>query len=273
METYVRDDGFSDMGGGLAAPATAPRRGSRQHFFHFLVGYLLPIVHQQTERPLPRFRVLECGPLMTGHMIETLRRIGWRFEVCDNRDITHPVQVPLWDAGWAPAARVHVRRAIDRVRDAWRSEPSCVESDCPHARNLLLVRSPAVDFYRPGGGAEISGYGSDRRCITNISEIDEHLRRSGIEHDTYEPGRHSLGCQIRAFGAAERIVGIRGAEWANMVWTSPGTRATILDPEPPARTLAGLLGRLGSQADFLVVERAHTEVDPEVVARALVGTT
>lgn len=269
MATYIRNDGFSDVQPAIVAPATPGTEGSRQHYFHFLIGYLIPVVNEQTQRALPRFGVLDCGPLMTGHMVETISRIGWRFDVCENRRIMQPIFVPMWDTGWADAAAPQVQRAVDRVRRAWRSDPACDQPDCPRAHNLVLTRSPATTFYRPGGAAEIATYGRDRRSITNITEIEEHLRRSGVEHDVYEPGRHSLGCQIATFGGAERIVGIRGAEWANMIWATSNVNVTILDPDPPARVLAGFLDRLGLRSEVRVIPDAHAEVDPAIVERAL----
>ena len=265
VRTFVRDDGFA----AVRRPSRPVRRGrgSRQHYFHFLLGYLLPLVHEQLERGLPRFRVVECGPLMTPHLTGTLRRLGWPCEVTANRSISRPVRVPRWDVTWSDAGAV--RRARELIRSAWEVDPGCTERDCPRTDRLLLERSPSIPYYRPGGRAEIPRYGTDRRSITNVSEISSALRDRGVEHAVYAPGRHSLGCQIAVFGRATHVAGIRGAEWANVIWTAPGGHFTVFDPAPPARLLSSLFDRLGASRTLISVAEAHSRIDPSLVERAL----
>lgn len=39
--------------------------GSRENYFHFLIGYLLPLVHAQDRNRFDKFLALDCGPLMS----------------------------------------------------------------------------------------------------------------------------------------------------------------------------------------------------------------
>lgn len=272
--TYVRHDAYTGRPQPGAAKA-ALASGSREHYFHFLIGYLLPLVHAQRTRPLRDYAVLDCGPLMTPLLEATLVRLREPFAaVVAPAAVTHPVPVEAWDEHWDDTAAV--REAAAAVMDAWQDAgPCCPQPDCPDpaAEALLIERSPPPDYYLDGGGAERPGYGLSRRGIVNWPEVHEHLTRQGIAHARYEPGRHSLACQIARFRGARRIVGIRGAEWANVVWSRPGLRVRVLDPEPPARLIGGLFTRLGVDSQMVRVRGTAVREDPAAVARFLLSTT
>jgi hypothetical protein len=258
LTTYVRNDTFT----GTSTPTCG---GSREHYFHFLIGYLLPLVHAQTTLRRDRFLVLDCGPLMTPILAETLKRLDFHFEVVAPREITNPFYVEAWDHGWDRTA--DVRKAAELMLSAWKNSP-CPQSDCARSENLLIQRCASHDYYTQGA-AEISGYGTGRRGITNWPEVSAHLTRLGIPHLVYEAGRHSLGCQMATYSQARRIVAMRGAEWANTVWTQPGVRVRVIDPTPPAELLTGFLDRLGVRHEFAMVNELHAPENPLEVARFL----
>lgn len=263
LPTYVRDDAFTGVSKKVA--------GSREHFFHFLIGYLLPIVHAQRRYQHGTFLVLDCGPLMTPILRETLNRLNFSFQIVPPHAIKTPVYVEPWDhpqhEGWDSISTRALRSAADLVSAAWRAH-TCEQPVCPRSANLLLQRSAAHEYY-VSGPAEIKGYGLSRRGVTNWSEVQMVLKDRGIDHAVYEPGRHSLGCQIAAFQQARRIVGMRGAEWANTVWCHAGARARILDPAPPATLLTDLLHRLDVHHEFAVVNETLARADPGEVASFL----
>jgi len=245
--------------------------GSREHFFHFLLGYLLPLVGEQSQRRVSRFGVLDCGPLMNPHLVGTLERLHFSFEVVENRRITRPLFVPLWDlSDWTD--EVVIQRAVDRVRTAWSSVADCqtdASNPCAHHHRLLLARSPMHAYYGAQGGAEVGGYGVGRRNVLNLGEVSQYLTDCGVDHALYDAGQHSLACQIGAFSRATHVVGMRGAEWANVIWSSPSTKALVFDPNPPATALMNLLR--GRRINFRVmrVETSHVSIHPQAVASFL----
>lgn len=178
--------------------------------------------------------------------------------------------VPDWDRHWSDSE--DIRAAAEQVRSAWRSDPARTERDCPRSSNLLIARSASHPHYERGGTAERRGYGRGRRSITNLEDASAALQGERIEHDLYEPGRHSLGCQIASFGGATAVLGIRGAEWANMTWAPQEARALILDPSPPARTIRGCLDRLGLRGDLVEVPSHHVAVDPRLAVAFFRGS-
>jgi hypothetical protein len=263
--TYVRDDPFT----GTSKPTV---RGSREHFFHFLLGYLLPVVHAETTFRWSRlfdrsgrFLVLDCGPLMTPILSETLRRMELPFDVVSPAEVEKRCYVQAWD--FAKGSRRAVRAAADRVSAAWRNY-DCPAADCPTSENLLIERSAPHQYYA-AGGAEIGGYGTGRRGITNWPEVSDFLTGRNIKHALYEPGRHSLGCQIAVFQGARRIVGMRGAEWANAIWSRPGLRVRVLDPAPPADLLTRFFAQAGVRCEYALAPQPHAPENPHEVARFL----
>jgi hypothetical protein len=283
LPTYVRRDVFTPpwpLAGAFAVlrASLAPRRfgqmhmalarvfalapGARDNYFHFLVGYLLPLVHAQSRRRFSPFLALDCGPLMTPILVETLRRLGHDARIVAADAVETPVFVEPWDKVDLPlrSPRALVA-AVAAVREAWRDH-ACPGTGCATAEHVLVARAPAPAV--PSGNASLFGirYGAQTRGITNLDEVTDRLRRAGVPHCVYEPGSHSLGCQIAAFGNARRMLGIRGADWANLVWSRPGVRVRMLDPHPPAKTLEGFMRRLGVRHEFARVANRHAAEDP-----------
>lgn len=256
---------LADASAGADRPVAA---GSREHFFHFLLGYLLPVVHEQEVRGLEDFQVLDCGPLMTPLLGQVLEHLGLPFRPVPPSEVARPVFVQAWDEGWDDLSEV--RRTAGRIAGAVAGLP-CGHADCPRSPRLLLRRSSPHPYYMEGA-AEIAGYGTARRELVNLEEISAHLAADGIEHAVYEPGSHALSCQIRTFAQAERVAGVRGAEWANLVWCSPGVGVRILIPKPPATHLEGLVRRLGIDWDFVPAHGARMLDDPVEVARFFRGS-
>ncbi|SDP55116.1 glycosyltransferase 61 family protein [Ectopseudomonas guguanensis] len=265
--TYVRSDNFlktkpsrvrQPSSNNEIADNTQPSGGSREHYFHFLLGYLLPLIHEQEKRQLSSFQVLECGPLMTPILNKTLSLLGYNFETIENEAIEEPIYLEKWDYEW----RCHdaAEKTIEKIKSAWSAEPCCKDLE---SENLLLVRSQPSSYY-VNGGAEIKGYGTSRREITNWREIRDYLAAHGIQIAAYEPGSHSLGCQMRTFQRAKKIVGIRGAEWANVVWCNE-LDALIFDPRPPATTLLSLLKRKRITYQFHYIDQEKCVVDPRLI--------
>lgn len=252
---YVRPDGLCTGG----AP-TSPQIGSREHYFHFLIGYLLPLVDSvgATRREI---RVLDCGPLMTPILETTLTALGIPHQLEAPSSTSRHLYLPMWEHD---LDRKRLGRAADRVMDACRSQ-ACHGPGCETGDNLVLWRSEPTHFYL-SGAAEFSGYGTSRRSISNLAAITQYLSQTGTSHSSYQPGEHALGCQIRAFRRAKAVFGVRGAEWANMVWCAPGrTSALVVHPGEPNGMLDRILSEYAFNHHLAVTDEAHPAFDPEMV--------
>ncbi len=240
--------------------------GSREHYFHFLIGYLLPLIWEQNKRQLDAFNVLDCGPIITPILSETLSRLGYNFEIKTVSEVNHKIYVEPWDIEWYNNINPDkLFTVVNLVTKAW-EQFTCYNDNCATSENLLIQRSNPHSYYLDGS-AERHGYGLSRRGITNMDEISTQLFKKGTNHSIYLPGNHCLGCQIKTFSKTNRLFGLRGAEWANLVWANSDVKVLIVDPKPPAVFVTNLLTSLGMQYEFLNVKNSHPTIDPEHVIR------
>ena len=123
-----------------------------------------------------------------------------------------------------------VRRCLQRIRLLFLKQAGALKAFSSEGQAcwLLLRRSPEHEFYRQGGGAKNPRYGTGRCAIGNIDALGSGLIDAGIPIQIYEPGRHSLEDQIRVFHGAKGVLGIRGAEFANLLWMRSGSQALMI---------------------------------------------
>lgn len=225
--------------------------GSVQHFWHLVFGYLLPAVdHLLSRRGVGGTWLIEsCGPVMNPVLEECLTAMGISFSILEAAEIAvrHPdckvVALEHWDRytqdpAHGEALRSRIGRVVPAMREAIPNRCSCGLSAKLRNRILFLERSEMPSFYEEGGGAERPLYGRARRYIENLGETCAEMSARGYPVAVYEPGVHSFGCQIEVFSHARGIVGIKGAEFANLVWVRPGTPVYMLTPLQPERKLS-----------------------------------
>jgi hypothetical protein len=267
--------------------------GSVEHYYHFLLGYLLPCVHTisglgQARRGVGqrecRWHVRSCGPLMDRILEEALGSLGVWYEVASAEDLDarvtlETVTVPRfdwWIAGirWRAARHRSDARCGQMLGAATRCAALLRGNGSSRIRDgayLLIRRSEQPEYYRRGGPAEIAGYGTGRRSLPGIEEAAEFLARRGIEVEVFEPGQHSLATQIDAFRRCRGVIAMRGAELANMVWLSPGSRIFMFHPpmgaiRAPQSVIAALMGL---DLVDMPVPAQHHRIDPILLERTL----
>lgn len=269
--------------------------GSREHYFHFLLGYLLPGLYAATARPAGIDRpdglsFISCGPVMDARIREacSLLRLGCVIEAGPSEPRPAPsgadhVTADRWDRWllrgrpdrlrparwlrdcWDELIRTAVPRAMriirDRLLEAAKPPSGVVEADRPW---LLLRRSAEPEFYRPGGPAEIASYGVGRRAIMNIEKLAGELSQAGLPVRIYEPGVADLADQIRTFRDSRGVIGLRGAELANVVWMTSGSHVVML--ATPMRTETHLAWNLASTMRLAFTKVAVDSEYPQVGA-------
>lgn len=253
--------------------------GWKEHFFHFLWGYLLPAIREilkldQKFRNDTVFEMESCGPVMDPLIVEagTLLRLNIRILLDRNKSSCHCITVPRWDKilryclnwhydnyGSLPAGKdalfIHPSvipdgnlfyEDINSVKTAFLKNIDMKVSD-QYPKALVMKRSEEHPYYKPGGDAIRPTYGNSRRALIGVDEAIKVLWEKGYGIYSFEPGQLSLTEQIRHFYNAETIIGIRGAEFANMIWMKPGSTVVMLEPPYMSTTgvqplLAGVLG-------------------------------
>lgn len=278
--------------------------GSCEHFFHFTWGYLLPAVHFISQHPDKERTYLfrSCGPLMDLRIHEVMQACKVNYEIMP-KDFTSTTSetlvLPRWDvyllkpllsntdtSSFRPINTIQTHfannkhlfdecTALDLVAaiastkqfifKAFNLEP---QKELQHDRKLLVLkRSDEPEFYRKGtGSAEISGYGTGRRALNNSEEIAEKLCLINIPADVFEQGKYCLHEQIVAYRQAAGVIGIRGAEFANLLWLPQGSKVVLIDPmninNPPVQKfLAELLKLDYRQIDLNEGNHPHIHID------------
>jgi hypothetical protein len=274
--------------------------GWKEHFFHFLWGYLLPAIREILKfdhefRNNTAFEMESCGPVMDPLIIESgaLLCLNIRILSDRNKSLHRCITVPRWDKilrhctnwhydnyGSLPAGKnlllFHPSAIpngnlfyedVNTVRTAFLKNIDLKPDE--FQRVLVMKRSEEHPYYKPGGGAIRPTYGNSRRALTGVDDAIKVLQEKGYCVYSFEPGQLPLIEQIRCFYNAETIIGIRGAEFANMIWMKPGSTVVMLEPPYMSTTgvqplLAGLLG-----LDFIQVKNNGNSnniiLDPNVI--------
>ncbi|MEM7279434.1 MAG: glycosyltransferase 61 family protein [Pseudomonadota bacterium] len=246
---------------------TAAGPGSPEHYYHLLHGYLLPAAHflNTCDKPPKVLNMRSCGPVMDTIVHEFFSWLDADVRLVDpnSADYLHPrnpIILPRWERIVKRAGQVRLFKTLLGSIDSEPQEAeiqhllsvrtaiiehlmqgtvsTAIESE-EHDKGevLLLRRSPEPAYYAADGTAEIPGYGAERRQLLSLEETALQLRDLGLRTRIFEPGAATLEEQVRAFHAAAGVIGIRGAELANIVWMRPQARVIAIAP------LKILLGR------------------------------
>lgn len=222
-----------------------PPFGAKDHFFHFLHGYLIPGLSLSLAREFRSVGFEDCGPLMNPKIAEGCHLAGLDLVApgsCHDRASSETCLVPRWDnllfrLDGSHQTREEIRSFrdlterirllfLDRAEEACRRGGTLEGWQCTEI--LVLKRSPDHPYYAPAGASRFPKYGSGRRELLNSAQITEHLAAAGHKAREVDMGALPLWDQIMAFNNASAVVGARGAEFAHLFWMQPGTSAVML---------------------------------------------
>lgn len=256
----------------MAVPANW--QGTPDHFYHFFLGYFMPLVLWQEKTGVAEVAVRDCGPMNAWF---DLLRPGTDVDympsgVMLERVLSHRQErVILHD--WDNPTRFH-RRALRQFTQA--VLPRAVEGSSPvlpahhgGCRITLLERRPNPEYYH-SDHAETPGGGSQWRSVPNVADIADALAPLGIV-DIVDTATLSPRDQIRTLRDTDLLVAQHGAGLANMVWL-PGRAGVVelLPPRPP--TIDAIFSNLAAACELAYVvvpqEDEHSAVDPQAVASA-----
>lgn len=267
----------------------ANQGGSVQHFYHFLLGYMLPFVeHCHALRPTHRFLLRDCGP-----MNPLLRELdGFRIEIIPanlvltslvgvNEVVGHlpKIVVPGFDS-----PRFYARDRFLRCRavmaDLYGAQIAAAAVKYPAAasdRLVLLVDRAAPDPFYDTAASENRSAGAARRSVPNMAELHAAV---ATRHDALlvRLEECSLFEQIHLFSRAWRVVGQHGAGLAHMIWARRDAGLVEILPNPRQQPLAGIAhanffqgicNRLDLPWRVVLQADQHAPVAPQEILAAL----
>lgn len=254
----------------MAVPANW--QGTPEHFYHFFLGYFMPLVLWQERTAATDVAVRDCGPM---NVWFDLLRDGTDVELMPpgvmlERLLSHRQErVILHD--WDNPTRFH-RRSLEAFTQAVlpRVMDGAGAPEGSGARRITLLERRANPDYYHSDAAETPGGGSQWRSVPNIDEIADALASLG-DVRIVDTAELTPAEQVRTLHATDLLVAQHGAGLANMVWL-PRTAAVIelLPPLPP--TIDTIFHNLAAarRLGYASVDQVdlHAPVDPVAVAAA-----
>jgi hypothetical protein len=220
--------------------------GSVEHFYHFMLGYYLPLVLELAASGRKSVVVRDCGPMNPWlHLLRATRDV----EIIPPGIMLHRfvrgaeasvVLEPLDDPSTFDASRFRAfRQAFTEVTG------TPVPAD---PRVITLVdRGPSDPFFLDGR-AEISTSAGERRSIPNINDLAHELAELGAMACVDTADMTPVD-QVELMGRTSVLVAQHGAGLTNMVWMTPGSSAVEIRP-PRAFAPPTLFGRLAEALDL-----------------------
>jgi hypothetical protein len=257
--------------------------GSIEHYYHFFLGYFLPLCAylSQLKGPPPILLVPDCGPL-GGHLndlevpglVITNRRSHYNFirrlngerefEQIEIRGVDiHRREQPVYD-------RAAVKRVVDQGSAYVRARLAAsiarhrdrLVAEWVGSPRVLLLERVVPDPYYFSSLVDAKGGGSTRRTITNCDELAAALTETfgGITRAVLD--HMSLAEQIAMFETADIVVGQHGAALANVVWMRPGSQVCEFIHKPDQELVFGDLSAIcGLPHHFLEQREPKGPVD------------
>jgi len=219
------------------------RYGSFEHFYHFLIGFFVPLVKfmyvDGAANRWDEVLVRSCGPMdsfldeLRSPILRALpkaehKSLASRFP--DDRRVTlHGLDFPDdYDAATFRVVSAAVKALLaDRL--AYEADRTARFLGSPWPRVLLIERMPAPPFYS-SVESEMKTAGAERRSLGNQWALEKWLAAEfgnclnvSLEYTT-------LARQVALFSAADVIVAQHGAALGNLIWARPGTYVVEICP-------------------------------------------
>ncbi|CAB5241153.1 unannotated protein [freshwater metagenome] len=238
--------------------------GSVEHYFHFLLGYLLPYLNFRNDSVNEIYHLRDCGPLtkiLAELEIPTIERLEFQ-------NLT--VEQPFNTAPGYDSAKGVKKLRRDGVVERLLGELGLMDKDTTGITPKVLIIDRAISnsFYLTDN-AEIKGSGADRRSIPNHSEMVKEVSKITSAKNIELDGL-SLREQISLFRNAEIIIAQHGASLANLVFCTPGTLVIEIGPNLNPNYIFKKLAKIFKLCYQSVWQESnHAEVNIEKVIEAI----
>lgn len=243
--------------------------GSVQQFYHFFLGYYLPVCQWMKDHPGQPVVVRDCGPmnvwfeaLQDNHELEIVPP-GSALHMVVGRRLQHRVLRGLDDPNTFDARRI--RRGAQAVAALLGVERTPVGSG--DKLTLIVDRASSESFYQRRE-SETHMSGQERRSIPNLFELPRMLDEATAP-TLVDLAQIAPRDQIAIAGRASTLIGQHGAGLAHMIWmTHPAKIIEIAPPLPPqVDSLFEQLARaLGHSHYRIFQDHTHASIDLVSVA-------
>lgn len=251
--------------------------GSVQQYYHFLLGYLAPLLRWSDRTRQRSVWLRDCGPMnawmavLDGVIDVELMTPGDALHVlAGKREPTVVLKgMDYPDSFDGPALRAFRDRMLGLLGVSPVSGPSIVVTD---------RQSSDPFFHRPD--AEVPMSGAERRSVPNLADAAARWHDAGIDAGLGTRIVDSSGLDPRAqvllHASARILVGQHGAGLTNMVWMPAGS--TVIEIHPPlpgeaVETFSRLARALGHAYVRVPQGGVHAPVDERILGEAVLRAT
>jgi hypothetical protein len=247
------------------------RDGSVDHYFHFLLGFLPPLLlHQQTHQPSRKILIRSCGPF-DAHLADLRLR---NTIIIPDPELRRLAGSGLYDVdrkfGY-DTPKAYDRQIFANLRNAVLARLNIV---APPPHDLLLINRGASPAYYQSDQVAQKGSANLRRTVPNTAAIHAHLLAAGHHATIAELETMPFRDQIGLFLAHRRVIAQHGAALANMVWMAPGAAIIEIRPKTAilprfAECFRRLAECLGHRYTLVDQNTPHAPVPPVRIIEAL----
>ncbi len=249
------------------------RFGSTEHYYHFILGYLAPLLLYYPDRRRGAVQLLRsCGP-MDAHILalqlpdsRILPRPEWARRLSQQTEpvsTLHGLDSPeFYDAATFTKLRGMVFRLLN------------LEDVRGEDHLLFIDRGNSPDFYQ-SDAAESKTSANLRRSVPNMQAIADAVAGSGRAVHLVRLEAASLPDQVRLFASSRVVVAQHGAALVNMLWMAPGGAVVEINPMRAGTKFVDYFRLLAEACGHRYVgiaqKHPHARVEPELVLRAVDG--
>ena len=247
--------------------------GSVQQYYHFLLGYLAPVLAWADRNPGRPIAVRDCGPM--NRWFELLKP-ECDLEIMTVGDVLHvlagnlQLNRVLQGMDYPDRfSRQNIVAFADRTRKI--AHERCF--DDLNAPSIVVSDRASSDEFFATPAAEWPESGSQKRSVPNLQEIARSLDPAHTR--IFDGAQTGIEEQILIHSQARILIGQHGAGLTNMIWMKPGSSVVeILPPMPDDATniFRNLAGALGMRYFVVDQESVHAPINPhgllDAVAKA-----
>jgi Glycosyltransferase 61 len=266
------------------------RRPSVEHYYHFVLGFLVPLVRRIATEVENESRniiyVRSCGPL-DGLIREVLPdnitilpkrhhdRLLDEARSSSKSKLHHEViygydHPQYYDAATFKVVKLALEARLSEQLNA-EERRFIEEHPTPGPRVIFIDRGKPHNFYS-SGASEIKTSGRERRSIPNFSECIDFLSSQKLHVDPCLLEEKSLVFQMALFRSSDIIIAQHGAALTNLIWASDNLDVIEIIPrdlERQSNHFETLTRCLGQRYHMINQDQSHSAIDPHLLSRHL----
>lgn len=251
--------------------------GSVQQFYHFLLGYLMPVAMWVRDHPGKAITLRGCGPMdpwldLAAEQVDIdVIPPGTALHMLVGDRMSHEILQGMDDPDRFNRASLleaaEALRALLQVPCAHGAR--AVET--PHRRTVIIDRATSEDFYH-GPASETHMSGGERRSTPNLGGLSSLLPESEV----VDLARVEPRDQIRLMECTTTLIGQHGAGLVHMLWMPQGSLVVEIAPPLPSeviRLFEQLATCLGHRYVRVPQDGVHSNVDLGAITDAVTAHT